>query len=68
MYGRARNVFFKMFSDGTNQFDIDMQMNDWAHANPDVEIIDLKFSMCWDTGNQMYATQAIVVYKKGDTV
>lgn len=41
---------------------IDNAINDWFDDNPDVEVIDIKFSSSSSDGNR--ATDALIIYRK----
>lgn len=41
---------------------VDSQINSWMDANPDVEVISIKFATSASEGN--YSTDALIIYRK----
>lgn len=58
--GVAGSIAVKQFS-GTY---VDAEINSWLEANPDVEVINIKFAT---SANEMdWTTDALIIYRKED--
>lgn len=56
--GVANSIATKHFSSDN---DIDLNINDWLLNNPDVEIIDIKFSTSISEEN--WGSDALIIYR-----
>ncbi|MGN7287409.1 hypothetical protein ACTHP3_21040 [Shouchella rhizosphaerae] len=58
--GVAGSIAVKQISEAF----VDSQINAWLEANPDTEIINIKFAANASEGN--FITEALIIYRKED--
>jgi len=64
MYGKAKGLKFKMVSDYTDG-DVEDKINLFLFHNPNVEILDIKYSKTYHEDDSMYGTErGIVIYRE----
>jgi len=63
MYGKASGLKVKLFTDYTDGY-VEDKLNKFFEDNPEIEVLDIKYSKSYHVDDEMYGTErGMLIYK-----